>query len=85
MDVLTHDACPEVAILQQEDLMMFGKLVFALCTNNLAAMNNFTKAVENVGRHYSAELKAVALFLVSKPAPNKVRTPWLCRLSTFCD
>ncbi|EPS97327.1 hypothetical protein FOMPIDRAFT_80002 [Fomitopsis schrenkii] len=71
VDVLTHDACPEVAILQQEDLMMFGKLVFALCTNNLAAMNNFTKAVENVGRHYSAELKAVALFLVSKPAPNK--------------
>lgn len=53
---------------------MFGKLVFALCTNNLAAMNNFAKAVENVGRHYSAELKAVALFLVSKPMPNKVRT-----------
>jgi len=72
VDVLTYDArAPDVAIMQQEDLMMFGKLVFALCTNNLAAMNNFAKAVENVGRHYSAELKAVALFLVSKPAPNK--------------
>ncbi|KAH9834391.1 uncharacterized protein C8Q71DRAFT_768506 [Rhodofomes roseus] len=71
VDVLTYEAHPDVSILQQEDLMMFGKLVFALCTNNLAAMNNFAKAVENVGRHYSAELKAVALFLVSKPAPNK--------------
>ncbi|KZT64836.1 hypothetical protein DAEQUDRAFT_698078 [Daedalea quercina L-15889] len=71
VDVLTYEARPEVALLQQEDLMMFGKLVFALCTNNLAAMNNFAKAVESVGRHYSAELKAVSLFLVSKPAPNK--------------
>ena len=70
--MLTYEARPDIAILQQEDLMMFGKLVFALCTNNLAAMNNFSKAVENVGRLYSAELKAIALFLVSKPAPNKV-------------
>lgn len=71
-------------MLQQEDLVMFGKLVFALCCNNLAAMNNFPKAVENLSRHYSADVKAVALFLVSKPAPNKAsaaaRTPCYCSL-----
>ncbi|KZT05203.1 uncharacterized protein LAESUDRAFT_727140 [Laetiporus sulphureus 93-53] len=71
VDVLTYESRTDIAILQQEDLVMFGKLVFALCNNNLAAMNNFPKAVENLGRHYSPDLKAVALFLVSKPGPNK--------------
>lgn len=71
IDVLTYESRADIAMLQQEDLVMFGKLVFALCCNNLAAMNNFPKAVENLGRHYSADVKAVALFLVSKPAPNK--------------
>ncbi|OBZ74430.1 PAB-dependent poly(A)-specific ribonuclease subunit PAN3 [Grifola frondosa] len=71
VDVLTYEAHADVAFLQQEDLAMFGKLVFALCCSNLAAMNNLPKAVETLARHYSADLKSVALFLISKPGPHK--------------
>ncbi|KAI0946119.1 hypothetical protein AcV7_010175 [Taiwanofungus camphoratus] len=71
VDVLMYESHSDVALLQQEDLAMFGKLVFSLCCNNLAAMNNLPKAVENLSRHYSADLKTVALFLISKPSPQK--------------
>ena len=78
VDVLTYEAHADVAFLQQEDLAMFGKLVFALCCSNLAAMNNLPKAVETLARHYSADLKSVALFLISKPGPHKVGGSELC-------
>ena len=52
---------------------MFGTLIFMLCCNNLAAMNNMQKAIDHVGRNYSADLKSVALFLISKTGPHKVR------------
>lgn len=68
-----YDTRQDIAILQQEDLAMFGRLVFALCCNNLAAMNNVSKAIETLGRQYSGDMKNVALFLISKPGPHKVR------------
>jgi PAB-dependent poly(A)-specific ribonuclease subunit 3 len=57
---------------QQEDLVQFGKLIFALCCNNLVASNNLNKSLEIVSRTYTADLKNVALFLLSKPGPHKV-------------
>jgi PAB-dependent poly(A)-specific ribonuclease subunit 3 len=56
----------------QEDLVMFGKLIMALCCNNVAAMNNFGKSLDVVTQHYSADLKNVALFCLSKPGAHKV-------------
>ena len=53
---------------------MLGKLVFSLCCNNMASMNNLPKAIDNVSRHYSQDLKNVALFLISKPSPIKVNS-----------
>ena len=53
-------------------MVSFGKLVFALCCNSVSAMNNLPKAMDTITRHYSPDLKNVALFLVSKPGPNKV-------------
>lgn len=73
IDVLTYDTRQDINILQQDDLAMFGQLVFALCCNNLAAMNNVSKALETLGRQYSSDMKNVALFLISKPGPHKVR------------
>ncbi|CCM03214.1 uncharacterized protein FIBRA_05338 [Fibroporia radiculosa] len=70
VDVLMYESRADIAYLQQEDLFMFAKLLLALCCSNLAAINNVQKAIETIGRHYSADLKAVALFLVT-PAPNK--------------
>lgn len=56
----------------QEDLVMFGKLIMALCCNNVAATNNFGKSLDVVTQHYSADLKNVALFCLSKPGAHKV-------------
>jgi PAB-dependent poly(A)-specific ribonuclease subunit 3 len=56
----------------QEDLVMFGKLIMSLCCNNVAAMNNFGKSLDVVTQHYSADLKNVALFCLSKPGAHKV-------------
>ncbi|KAG1765162.1 hypothetical protein EV702DRAFT_1213722 [Suillus placidus] len=70
-DVLMYDPCQDTAIAQQEDLAMFGRLVFALCCNNLAAMNTLPKALDVMGRQYSADMKAPALCLISKPGPHK--------------
>jgi PAB-dependent poly(A)-specific ribonuclease subunit 3 len=69
-----YDTPQDMTLLQQEDLAMFGRLIFALCCNNLAAMNNASKALETLGRQYSSDMKNVALFLVSKPGPHKVRS-----------
>jgi PAB-dependent poly(A)-specific ribonuclease subunit 3 len=70
--VLAYDTRQDITALQQEDLLKFGRLVFALCCNNLAAMNNAPKALETLGRQYSSDMKNVALFLIS-PGPHKVR------------
>lgn len=59
-------------MLQQEDLVMFGRLIMGLCCNNLAAANNLPKSMETIGRHYTAEVKNVLLYLLTKPTPVKV-------------
>ena len=56
----------------QEDLVMFGKLIMALCCNNVAATSNFGKSLDLVTQHYSADLKNVALFCLSKAGAHKV-------------
>lgn len=71
-DVLMYDPRQDTAIAQQEDLAMFGRLVFALCCNSLAAINTLPKALDIMGRQYSADVKALALYLISKPGPHKV-------------
>ncbi|TFK36484.1 hypothetical protein BDQ12DRAFT_609742 [Crucibulum laeve] len=73
IDVLVHDTPQDIMLLQQEDLTMFGRLVFALCCNNLAASSaaHFQKSLEMMGRLYSPEIKNVALWLVSKGSPHR--------------
>ena len=69
-----HDMHQDISLLQQEDMTMFGRVVFALCCNNVAAATgqNFQKSLEIMGRHYSSEIKGVALFLISKGGPHRV-------------
>lgn len=71
VDVLTHDARQDMGMLQQEDLAMFGRLLLTLCCGNASTAGNVQKAVEMMSRHYSQELKNVALYLVAKPSPLK--------------
>jgi PAB-dependent poly(A)-specific ribonuclease subunit 3 len=79
-DVLTYNPAsashlPGVPISTeqiQEDLVMFGKLIMALCCNNVAAMSNFGKSLDLITQSYSPDLKNVALFCLSKPGVHKV-------------
>ena len=76
---------------------MFGRLVFALCCNNISAASppHFQKSLEMIGRLYSADVKNVALFLISKGGPHRVTFFWFlwgrlwlmelwCRTLTSC-
>ncbi|KAF8622262.1 hypothetical protein AX15_007139 [Amanita polypyramis BW_CC] len=69
IDVLMHDTPQDLALLQQEDLLMFGRLLYALCCTTLAVVTNgasFQKSLDTIGRQYSADLKNVIVFLMSK-------------------
>ncbi|EIM80126.1 uncharacterized protein STEHIDRAFT_105753 [Stereum hirsutum FP-91666 SS1] len=59
------------SMLQQEDLVMFGRLIFGLCCSNMAAVNNLPKSLETMSKHYSADIKNVALFCFSKVGVHK--------------
>uniref|UniRef100_A0A8H7XVS5 PAN2-PAN3 deadenylation complex subunit PAN3 n=1 Tax=Psilocybe cubensis TaxID=181762 RepID=A0A8H7XVS5_PSICU len=73
-DVLAYGTPQQdVAIYQQEDLNKLGRLIFALCTNNLAASSqaNLQKSMETMKKFYSVELQTVALSLIGK-APKTI-------------
>ena len=78
VEVMIHDPhqiqLPDLALHQQEDLTMFGRLVFALCCGNVAASSphNFQRSLDVMGRSYSPDLKHAALFLISKGGPHRV-------------
>ena len=55
-----HDVHSDVSFMQQDDLTMFGALVFMLCRSNLSAMNNLQKAIDHVERLLALrELRAI--------------------------
>lgn len=77
VDVLMYDMPADLTQMQQDDLTMLGALIMQLCTGSMSSMHNIQKAVESIGRNYSADLKSVVLFLLSKPAHRVCSLP--CR------
>ncbi|GJE92937.1 PAB-dependent poly(A)-specific ribonuclease subunit PAN3 [Phanerochaete sordida] len=71
VDVLMYEARQDIAMLQQEDLVMFGRLILSLCCSNLGAVNNPQKSLENVGRNYPQEIRNIIVYLMQKPNPLK--------------
>jgi len=72
IDILTYDPRQpqDINLLQQEDLVYFGKLIFELCCGQVNAMANLPKALQTIDKNYSQDVKNVAMYLV-KPAPHK--------------
>ncbi|KIM41752.1 hypothetical protein M413DRAFT_137436 [Hebeloma cylindrosporum] len=58
----------DMAVSQQDDLLKLGRLIFALCTNNVSASSpsNMQKSLEMMKKMYSVDVQALALFLCSK-------------------
>lgn len=68
-DVLLYDTQHDIGYLQQEDLIMFGRLILILCTGNVSAANNqnhMQKALDIIKKVYSMDMQALALFFCSK-------------------
>ncbi|VDC07257.1 unnamed protein product [Peniophora sp. CBMAI 1063] len=64
-DVLGYGTPAHTAAAQQDDLAMLGRLMLTLCTGSVNAVQNMPKTIEFVGKHYSGDVKTVALFLLS--------------------
>jgi PAB-dependent poly(A)-specific ribonuclease subunit 3 len=67
-DVLLFGTPQDITVFQQDDLVKLGRLIFALCTNNVSASNqaNMQKSLEMMKKVYSVDVQALALFLCSK-------------------
>src|ERR1700722_930470 len=77
IDVLTYGTRQDIPSLQQEDLSMFGSLIFALCCNNAAAAHDPQKAMESLTRLYSVDVRKLIHYLISEHG-HKVRWSYLC-------
>ncbi|KAF8999784.1 hypothetical protein BDQ17DRAFT_1427525 [Cyathus striatus] len=68
LDILFYDTPSDMMMLQQEDLTMFGRLIFALCCGNPVASSasHFQKSLDLMSKAYSSDVKSAALFLISK-------------------
>ncbi|KAJ3092231.1 PAB-dependent poly(A)-specific ribonuclease subunit 3 [Quaeritorhiza haematococci] len=70
-DMLTYDGGKTIPHYQQDDLLHFGQLIVALACGSLASVHNLPKSIEYISRQYSADLKNVVLYLLSKPSNYK--------------
>ncbi|KLO17740.1 hypothetical protein SCHPADRAFT_820906 [Schizopora paradoxa] len=69
-DILTWEARPDLAYMQQEDIILFAKLVMSLATNNPSAVNYVHKSMDIVGRHYSNDVVQVFHTLMKPVTPT---------------
>ncbi|KAF9204526.1 PAB-dependent poly(A)-specific ribonuclease subunit 3 [Haplosporangium sp. Z 27] len=71
MDMLTYDSAPNVAHLQQDDILNLGQLMMTLACKSLTATHNISKSVDYIAQHYTQDMKNMILFLMSQPVPMK--------------
>ncbi|KAK7688505.1 hypothetical protein QCA50_008043 [Cerrena zonata] len=66
VDVLMYEARQDISMLQHEDLAMFGKLISVLCCHHPNAANHPQKALDQINRNYSVDVKNLVISLMSK-------------------
>jgi PAB-dependent poly(A)-specific ribonuclease subunit 3 len=71
MDMLTFDTAPNIAHLQQDDILNLGQLLMTLACKSLTATHNISKSIDYIAQTYSQEMKNMILFLMSQPVPMK--------------
>ncbi|KAI9104855.1 hypothetical protein DFS34DRAFT_645550 [Phlyctochytrium arcticum] len=71
VDVLSYDSGKSLPQQQQDDLLQLGQMTLALACGSLSAVHNLAKSVDYVVRHFSADMKNVVYYLLSKPTPYK--------------
>ncbi|KAF9429611.1 PAB-dependent poly(A)-specific ribonuclease subunit 3 [Podila epigama] len=71
MDMLTFDTAPNIAHLQQDDILNLGQLMMTLACKSLTATHNISMSIDYIAQHYSSDMKNMILFLMSQPVPMK--------------
>ncbi|CAO3699148.1 unnamed protein product [Rhizopus microsporus] len=72
LDVLQYETASQKApYYQQEDLLTFGKLIVSLACNSPQSFLNLPQSFEYISTFYSADLKNVVFYLLSKPSSLK--------------
>eukprot|EP01112_Ceratiomyxa_fruticulosa_P008253 TRINITY_DN2133_c0_g1_i5.p1 TRINITY_DN2133_c0_g1~~TRINITY_DN2133_c0_g1_i5.p1 ORF type:complete len:283 (-),score=48.95 TRINITY_DN2133_c0_g1_i5:155-1003(-) len=90
-DVIGYDPAKSVAQYQHEDLLALGKIIVCLACKSSLAVQSLAKSVDYLAQHYSKDLKALAVYLLTKPTGNhyptinKVITLLAPRLATEAD
>jgi len=70
-DVLFYEGHQDLLLMQQEDMIVFAKIILMLCCSNPSAVNNVHKSLEIVNRHYSMDVSKVIHYLMKQPGPQK--------------
>lgn len=75
LDVVQYETASPVADLQQQDLLSFGKVIFALATNNPnAQLTNVKAAMDALGTKYTVTFKEAVSWLATPAPPGEVKT-----------
>ncbi|THH07581.1 hypothetical protein EW145_g3287 [Phellinidium pouzarii] len=70
-DILLYDSRQDQLLMQQEDMIMFAKLIMSLACNNPSAVSNVHKSLDQIHRAYPGAIKDVIHFLMKTPGPMK--------------
>ncbi|KAI1005236.1 PAN2-PAN3 deadenylation complex subunit [Podosphaera aphanis] len=68
-DVINFESNRPLHELQQEDFILFGKLIFSLASNNLNTANQSKLGVDHLARAYSVELRDTITWLLTPATP----------------
>ncbi|KAG8904409.1 PAB-dependent poly(A)-specific ribonuclease subunit 3 [Tulasnella sp. 417] len=72
LDILSWNPTLSLELLQQEDLIAFGKLIYVLGCRDVNALEAAPKAIDTLMRSYSSPINNLAYYLLSKS--NKKKT-----------
>lgn len=67
-----------ISARQQEDMVLFAKLILSLCCNNPAATNHVQKSLDTVNKTFSMDIRNVIHYLMKPPGPMKASISRIC-------
>lgn len=71
LDIIAYGNGANIDQLQQDDLVQFGRLILSLACGTMLASHNLRRSMDFVASKYSADIKNVLIYLLSKPGQYK--------------
>lgn len=72
LDVIQFDTSPDITILQQEDLVSFGRLIVSLATSTPFSQPKLKQSLDFIGLHFSEDIFNVIRYLLAPGRPKNV-------------